>query len=78
MVRELGFDLDGWKSISTTLGVSVRTAQRWRFEGMPVAYVGRRVLGRSDAVRAWFAERVVSCRLVSLADMGGDAAGSTS
>jgi hypothetical protein len=50
--------LVGWKAIATSLGVSVRTAQRWRAdEGMPVQFQrhtrGHTAMASVVALRQW-------------------------
>ena len=51
--------LTGWKEISASLGVSVRTAHRLRLTaGLPVANMTpRTVFAERERVSAWLAER---------------------
>ncbi len=57
--------------LALKLGVTVRTVQRWRAEGMPVVPVGRgRFAVNEHAVREWLQSECDSvgrpvCRLVS-------------
>jgi len=57
----------GWKSIAATLNVSVRTAQRLRVVGLPVANLTpRTVFVRGEALSEWLARRDASWRDAAL------------
>lgn len=50
--------ITGWKSIATTLNVSVATAKRLRSVGLPVANLSARCVATTvDRLMAWRADR---------------------
>jgi len=55
VVRRMTTDLTSWKEIAATLGVNVRTAQKWERERqLPVAPFRRRAgERRADALQLW-------------------------
>jgi DNA-binding beta-propeller fold protein YncE len=54
--------LDGWKEIASHLGkgLSVRTAQRWQEEGLPVRRENGRVFAHTDELDRWKSGRMVT------------------
>ena len=47
---------DGWTEIATHLGVSIRTAQRYRRHGLPIFAHRRRVWTTEDAIDGWISD----------------------
>ena len=43
----------GWNAIADYLGVTTRTAQRWRCLGLPASYLNGRVKAWPEDLRVW-------------------------
>lgn len=65
MVEDKGRWLTGWKSIAKHLDVSVSTAQRMAWKGMPVLWEGRKPVAWSAEIDSW---RRVTCGQITSND----------